>query len=282
MAQAVLSPGSLWAEMLRDLRRLPERRLQRTDLLRPEFLLARQGRLSVYWIPFERLNPHARVVLVGLTPGYGQMEKAFTAARDAIRDGRSTAEALACIYERASFAGTMRVNMVRMLDAIGVADALGISSSAELFDRYGELVHTTSALRYPVFVGGKNYGGSNPQVRQSQLLKGYVRSLLAPELRAVPNALIVPLGRAVEQCIQLLVADGSVDEPRCLFGFPHPSGGNGHRVQQFRANEARMRHEMLVWASTLRGDETARSCRDEQKPGPEVRRLPAEGTACST
>jgi hypothetical protein len=24
-----------------------------------------------------------------------------------------------------------------------------------------------------------------------------------------------------------------VDERRCLIGFPHPSGGNGHRVKQF-------------------------------------------------
>jgi hypothetical protein len=67
----------------------------------------------------------------------------------------------------------------------------------------------------------------------------------------VPDALIVPLGRAVEQCVRLLAADGSIDERRCLFGFPHPSGGNGHRLKQFHANEAQMKREVLAWAATL-------------------------------
>ncbi|MFX3628134.1 MAG: hypothetical protein ACE3JR_02025 [Ectobacillus sp.] len=25
----------------------------------------------------------------------------------------------------------------------------------------------------------------------------------------------------------------TIDEKRCLFGFPHPSGANGHRFKQF-------------------------------------------------
>ncbi len=100
--------------------------------------------MAVYWIPFERLNPTAKVVIAGLTPGYGQMEEAFVAARDAVRAGLSTAEALAHIDRCASFAGNMRTNMVRMFDEIGLSAALGIASSAELFADQDYLVHTTS------------------------------------------------------------------------------------------------------------------------------------------
>lgn len=42
--------------------------------------------------------------------------------------------------------------------------ALGISSTRELFGRHDSLVHTTSALRYPVFRDGDNYGGTGPTV----------------------------------------------------------------------------------------------------------------------
>jgi hypothetical protein len=41
------------------------------------------------------------------------------------------------------------------------------------------------------------------------------------------NALLLPLGRAAEGCLRLLVDSGQLDQSRCLFGFPHPSGANG-------------------------------------------------------
>lgn len=251
MTDPVLCPGALWNRMLPSLARLPDGQLTRDVLVSSEFLLAEEDRLAVYWIPFERLNPGAAVVLLGLTPGYGQMREAFVAARDALREGKAVGEILSDVDRRASFAGTMRTNMIRMLDSIGLAEALGIASTADLFGADEGLVHTTSALRYPVFVDGRNYGGTNPTVPRSELLQGYVRELLGPELVAVPDALIVPLGKAVETCLGLLVSDGSLQAHRCLFGFPHPSGGNGHRKRQFRENRERLTQEILDWAATL-------------------------------
>ena len=46
---------------------------------------------------------------------------------------------------------------------------------------------------------------------------------LPQELEQLPDALIVPLGRAVEGALAYLGFDGS---RRMLRGFPHPSGGN--------------------------------------------------------
>lgn len=251
MQDFAFCPGALWARKLPALRRLPAGDLRREDLLRPEFLLAQEGRLSVYWIPFEWLNPIARVFIAGLTPGYGQMERAFTAARDGLRLGLSTPKVLAQVGQSAAFAGSMRTNMIRMLDSVGLAHALGIGSSAELFAEHRDLVHATSALRYPVLVDGENYGGTNPAVHRSELLTSYLLDLFASELLAVPDALVVPLGRAVEQCVRLLVSIGVVDEWRCLFGFPHPSGVNAQRAQQFDANKTRMKKEIDAWSGTL-------------------------------
>ncbi len=62
-----------------------------------EFRIASDGRIEVYWIPFERLNSAAQIVIVGLTPGYSQMRAAFDAAREALAQDLSLAETMAHI-----------------------------------------------------------------------------------------------------------------------------------------------------------------------------------------
>jgi hypothetical protein len=245
-----MCPGSHWSEMVGLLRALPDGELGPEHLMTGDFLLEEEGRLQVYWIPFERLNRGARIAIIGLTPGWHQMQQAFTAARDAFRAG-VTDELLVLerIDRQAGFAGSMRTNMVKMLDAIGLAAALGVQTSADLFQQRDVLIHGTSALRYPVFVDGKNYGGGNPPVDRSAMLTRFVHEQLAPELAAIPGALVLPLGKAVEGCLRILIASDQLEEARCLFGFPHPSGANGHRAVQFRRNEVALRAEIARWAA---------------------------------
>ncbi len=57
------------------------------QLLTDDLLIEEEGRVRVYWLPFERLNRRARVAIIGLTPGWHQMQQAFTAARDAFHAG---------------------------------------------------------------------------------------------------------------------------------------------------------------------------------------------------
>lgn len=65
-----------------------------------------------------------------------------------------------------------------------------------------------------------------------------------------PHALIIPLGTAADDAISLLAADGLVDRSRCLTGFPHPSGGNGHRVRIYQANREMLSYKVAKWAAT--------------------------------
>src|SRR6516164_1246935 len=133
MRDSSLAPGALWHKMLPIVQCLPRGPIGRERLLSEDFKLAEDGRLSVYWIPFERLNVAARVVICGLTPGYGQMLEAFTVARESLGEGMGLDETLARVYQRAGFAGTMRSNLVYMLDKLGVAATLGVDSTAEMF-----------------------------------------------------------------------------------------------------------------------------------------------------
>jgi len=59
----------------------------------------------------------------------------------------------------ASFSGSMRINLVAMLDCIGVNKVLGIDSTGTLWNEHARRAHFTSALRYPVFVDGDNSPG---------------------------------------------------------------------------------------------------------------------------
>lgn len=71
-----------------------------------------------------------------------------------------------------------------------------------------------------------------------------MRDLLVPELATVPNALIVPMGTAVSGAL----AELAVTNPeRCLIGFPHPSGQNGHGPKQFEANRSAMTETVQNW-----------------------------------
>ena len=76
MSGMELCPASRWAEMVGLLlRALPDGELGPEHLMTPELLLeAEEGRLKVYWIQFERLNRAARIVIVGLTPGWHRIE----------------------------------------------------------------------------------------------------------------------------------------------------------------------------------------------------------------
>ena len=245
-----MCPGARWEEMLPRMRALPDGVLGPEQLLTHDFLLDAEGRLEIYWIPFERMNHSARVAIIGLTPGWHQMQEAFTAARDAFRAGLEDDMAiLERINRQAGFAGSMRTNMVKMLDAIGLPDVLEVPASADLFEERDDLIHGTSALRYPVFAAGKNYGGGNPRVDQIPLLARQVRERLASELAAIPGALLLPLGIAVEGCLRILIADGQLDETRCLFGFPHPSGANGHRAAHFAQNRDSLQKQLSTWAA---------------------------------
>jgi hypothetical protein len=122
-----------------------------------------------------------------------------------------------------------------MLDELGVPSFLGIESTSELFGSATALVHTTSAIRYPVFVKGRNYTGHSPDMLRSAFLRECIESMLGPELACVSNAIIVPLGNAVSEAVEYLGVRGDVSRERCLFGFPHPSGANGRRVRDFVA-----------------------------------------------
>ena len=223
-------------------------RLTRADLLVPDFRLHEEGRLAIYYAPFDYINTGAQVALVGITPGFRQMEIALRESRDALLAGRESHEAIcARVKYRASFAGPIRAFLLAMLDSIGLPAALGLPASAALYAERTDLLHTSAVARHPVFSDGADWTGHTPPVRRSPLLRYYLWEMLLPELHAVPGALVVALGKCASDALETLVAADALDPARCLIGLPHPSGANGHRHAQFARVQPEMSRRVAAW-----------------------------------
>ncbi len=175
------------------------------------------------------------------------MEIAYRQAGQDLHRGLPLEQIFQNIDKQASFAGAMRINLINMLDELNLHNALKINSCSSLFDNNYDLAHTTSAIKYPVFVNGKNYTGHKPDIAEEPILLKYLSGTLAKELQIVSNALIIPLGKSVSEALEYLVNQGLLDADRCLFDFPHPSGANGHRKKQFETTKPILKQKIADW-----------------------------------
>lgn len=188
--------------------------------------------LETFYAPFEHLESEARVVIVGLTPGRRQAEDALTACGDALRAGRDRSEALRLAKRHASFSGPMRSNLVRMLDAIGVARLVGVDTAARFWDEAAGSAHFTSLIRNPVLVDGANWSGS-PDPVGTPPLRRWMESWTGRELAGLSPAVVVPLGPVVARGLAHLADLGMISPGSILADMPHPSGANAERVACF-------------------------------------------------
>ncbi len=213
----------------------------KSHTLSAEFLLASAGKYQVFYSPLGDARPEAgvRLILVGLTPGEKQVSEAARLYLESSAEVRANSLLWSRLArERAAFAGPMRRNLCCMLDELGVAKHLGLKHSGELFSSECRLAFTTSALAYPVFEGPtcKNFSGGSVPLGEVELFRTMLETLLSPTLSSAPSALVIPLGQAASSGLHHLCNTERLDRRRVLFGFPHPSGANGHRRRQFEEN----------------------------------------------
>jgi hypothetical protein len=200
--------------------------------------LFEHGRISCSYAPFEHINPNAKIVLVGITPGRRQATDALIALRKSLLEGKSMPSALSVAKATASFAGAMRSNLSRMFDYVGLNEHLGLASCSELFTTGASLVHYTSALRNPVFVDGANYSGQ-PKISATPVLANVVRDSFFKEARSLHGPLWVPLGGVAEVALQMAVSESLIPAEAVLSGFPHASGANAERISYFVGGKSR-------------------------------------------
>nr|WP_246709461.1 hypothetical protein [Bradyrhizobium sp. 6(2017)] len=201
-------------------------------------VISKAESVTVSYAPFEHIQHGAKVVVVGITPGAQQARNALLEARRQLIAGASNAIALQKAKVFASFSGPMRANLVAMLDHVGLHRWAGLSSTAELWTNRSDLVHFTSALRYPVFVNGANYSGQ-PSMTATPVLRQLLETCLKEEAVTLSKAIWVPLGPKAAQGLEWIIQQGALDRNNVLIGLPHPSGASGERIKYFLGQKRR-------------------------------------------
>lgn len=218
---------------------IASRSFTRSDMQLPdELLISTDGLVSTYYAPFDYINVRAAVVICGVTPGLQQALLALAEAHKQLKSGKATEEARRTAKEIASFGGPMRRNLIHMLDYIGLQRKLGLDSCVQLFSLSKHLLHSTSALRYPVFRNGRNYNGIPSMLKHPLLIEQINCNLVAEVETLSEDAVYVPLGPKVGETLQYLARRGVLKESRLLNGLPHPSGANAERIAYFLGRKA--------------------------------------------
>ena len=211
------------------------------DILNEKFELYKEDNMTIYYAPHnETINNNAKIFIVGITPGWTQTSIAYKTARNGLINNLVPELIKKECKRNSRFAGRMRKNLIEMLDELNLNNKLHLDSCSELFEDKDHLLHTTSIIPYPVFINDKNYTGFNPKIMDNEVLYSYVKKYFYKEIDKLQNALIIPLGKAVEEILQQMIKENLIKEEQCLLGFPHPSGANGYRKSQFKENKNKL------------------------------------------
>lgn len=159
-------------------------------------------------------------------------------ARRAIHEGVDDTEVLWRAKATGAFSGSMRPNLVALLDAVGLQRWLGLNSCSDLFGSASTLLQTASVLQFPVFVGGENYNGK-PDPIKHPILREMVIQHFGKMCTQLPDAVFIPLGPVPSKVLAWLAEQGTIDARQVLAGLPHPSGANAERIKYFLGQKPR-------------------------------------------
>ena len=227
--------------------------LTKVDLLQSAFRLhqeaTKKGLLEIYYSPIDVVNAQAKVVLIGICPGFAPMQLAYQEAARGLRAGLPYDVIQEQAKRRAQWVGQTRVNLAAMLDALDAPANLGIDGAASLFDTHTHLLHSSAAIRYPVFVDGLNYSGYGPDMLKTLALRRYIETTLPEELACIGKALVILLGRSVSEAVQAVVGAELHQHDRLVLSLPHPSAGPGaqQRKEQFAVRLPQLKQAVQAW-----------------------------------
>ena len=207
------------------------KKISKSNLISSKFLIAKKDNIKIYYAPFDYINSKAKIMIVGITPGFQQMLQSF----QAINEGKSLKE----VKDLSSFKGSMRTTLIKYLDELEVNKKLKIKSCESLFNKDSKYLHTTSLVKYPVFDKGKNYSGVN--ILKKKILLDFIEKNFLKELKTLKKAIIIPLGNTVSSTIEYLNNKYDLKLACFLEGFPHPSGANARKNIQFKKNKRNMK-----------------------------------------
>lgn len=216
---------------------------------RLEFLIDREKKNSLQYIPFEYVNPKAKLALVGISPGPNQLELAYETAQAMIKAGKTRQQTLVEIKKHGAFGGDrMRPNLVKMLNYFGFDRILGVSDINSLWGSQAHLLHSTSVVPHAAFTRKKIKGvekdtpfaGDFEEVWGCNIFRECFLDCFVPSLAELnPNTLFVGLGKCPEQALDWCVEHGHIRADQVLGAISHPSTAGGSSVAYFLREKRR-------------------------------------------
>lgn len=170
---------------------------------------------------FDYVNQKAKVVIVGITPGNSQLR--------GNRKGIEPRE----IKRKNAFAGSMRPNLVKMLDYVGVNSILRIESCKTLWEEDFDKVEMTSLLKEATYIIRKNgkkemFKDVDMIARSEKLTKMLESGFVKDSVSYNKAKLFVACGPKVYDKLVELKNAGVINAP--VIGIAHPSGANLGRI----------------------------------------------------
>lgn len=210
-----------------------------TGVGKSEFELGRKGKYSLHYIPFEHINPDAKLVIVGITPGPNQLELAYDTAKKMIKAGKNKFETLIEIKKHGAFGSkTMRPNLEKMLNHFKFDQIMGIYDANELWNSQAHLLHSTSVVPHAAFgvKKGKDspFAGSFNEVMKCDLFRECFLDCFVPSLKDInPDAMYIGLGSCPERALEWCVINGHIRREQVLGAMSHPATTGGSSVGYF-------------------------------------------------
>ena len=170
---------------------------------------------------FDYVNPKAKVVIVGITPGNSQL--------DGSRDGMSPLE----IKRKYAFAGSMRHWLVNMLDYIGINQLLNIETCSSLWVDDFDKVDMTSLLKDATYeikkAGSREMFRHASKIEKSEKLTRMLEDGFVKNCAKYDNSvLFVACGPGVYDVLKKLQSEKKIGG--LVAGIAHPSGANLGRI----------------------------------------------------
>jgi len=206
----------------------------------PQFLLGKERKYSLQYVPFEHVNKAAKLVIVGITPGPNQIGEAYDAAQEMIKAGKTAEQAQIEVKKLGAFStDTMRPNLVKMLNHFGFDRILGIGDVNSLWRSNAHLLHSTSVVPHAAFYETrakgkltiKPFAGDLDEVLACKIFRDCFESCFLPSLTEInPDAMYIGLGKCPEQALAYAVKQSLLREEQVLGAFSHPSTNGGSSV----------------------------------------------------
>ena len=132
------------------------KKISKSNVVSSKFLIAKKDNIKIYYAPFDYINPKAKIMIVGITPGLQQMLQSF----QVINDGKSLKE----VKDLSSFKGSMRTSLIKYLDELEVnqfywEELIGLEVYLENDDKIGVVsdIIETGSNDVLVIQGNKEY-----------------------------------------------------------------------------------------------------------------------------